>query len=334
MAYYNDPLRRASMGGGNQYLPTSNPLASQGMGFPGGPQPSFSGVPRMATQPVNLMGGQPYTQPQYIPQAAQQTATGYGTSPAAQYLAATQAAAAQQAGMMGQNPYASAQAGMGGGAMPMDGAVNGTFPAQAAHSFPGTSGQYYGGHGQHGDFLPPNLDHHRSRKNKKSRIRKIVEELLAGGAGVAAAHFEEKKHRRGRSNSDLPPNAPNVEHAPRGSAPGYLHPKGHFVPGAIDDLANHFLHKKGNMAPEGAQPGFLHSAGHFVPLAIEGLVAEFAHTLHSGHRRGRGRSHTPTTQGHHATRGSSSTSSSGSDYSDSDSDSASEYEGGHHRTGR
>jgi len=279
------------------------------------------------------MAGQPYMQPQYIPQMAPQTAAGYGASPAAQYLAATQAAAAQQAGMMGQNPYEPTHPGMGGGGMSVPGAPNATIPAPAAHSYPGASGQYYGGQGQHGDILPPHR-HRPSRKKGKSRIRKIVEELLASGAGLAAIHHEEKKHRRSRANSESPPNAPNVEHPPRGSAPGYLHPKGHFVPGAIDDLANHFKHNKGDMAPEGSQPGFLHSGGHFVPLAIDALVAEFAHTLLQEHRRRRARSQTPPRHGHHGPRSASSTSSSESDYSESDSDTGSEGEEEHGRTRR
>ncbi len=332
MSYYNDPLRRATLpqtqiasplAGGSQYLPTSDPLISQGIGFPGGPRSSFPGVPRVATHPAQLMAGQSYMQPQYIPQTVPQTAAGYGTSPAAQYIAATQAAAAQQAGMMGQNPYGSTHPGMVGGGMPVPAVPNATLPAQGAHSYPGTSGQYYGGQGQHGDILPPH--HHRHRhKKRKSRIRKIVEELLAGGAGIAAAHHEEKKHRRGHATGESPPNAPNVERPPRGSAPGFLHPKGHFVPAAIDDLANHFKHKKGDLAPEGSQPGYLHSGGHFVPLAIDALVAAFAHTLLKDHRHRRGRSHTPTRHGHHGSRSPSSTSSSGSDYSDSESDTGSE----------
>ena len=341
MAYYNDPRRTAipqiqpgaGIPGSSPYLqiPDSSALASQGLGFAGGARNSFSGIPRAATFPAHSMAGQQYLQPQYLPQAAPQTAAGYGTSPAAQYIAATQAAAAQQAGLVGQNPYAASQPGMAGTGVPVPGAHS-SFPG--AHSFPGTSGQYYGGQGQYGDVLPPHQQHHRhGRKHKKSRIRKIVEEILAGGAGVAAAHYEEKKHRRSRANSETTPNAPNVEHPPKGSAPGFLHPKGHFVPGAIDDLADHFLHKKGNIAPEGSQPGYLHSGGHFVSMAIEALVAEFAHTILKEHRRHRGRSHTPTGQRHHETRSSNDSSSSGSDYSDSDSDtsSASDEDHGHHR---
>lgn len=342
MAYYNDPHRRTTLpqiqagsplAGGNQYLPTSDPFASQGIGFPGGPRTSFSGVPRVATHPA-LMAGQQYMQPQYIPQTVPQTAPGYGTTPAAQYMAATQAAAAQQAGIMGQNPYEPTHPGMVGGGMSVPGVPNATMQAHAAHSYPGASGQYYGGQGQQGDILPPRHNHHHSRKKGKSRIRKIVEELLAGGGGLAAALHEEKRHRRGRANSESLPSAPNVEHPPRGSAPGFLHPKGHFVPGAIDDLANHFKHKKGDMAPEGSQPGYLHSGGHFVPLAIDALVAEFAHTLLTEHQRRRGRSQTPTRHGHHGTRSDSSTSSSESDYSESESDTTSEREGEYGRSRR
>jgi len=333
MAYYNDPFRRTAIPQGQtgtpvpgtgQYIqaPGSTALGSQGVGFPGGANNSFSGVPRTATLPVHAMAGQPYMQqqPQYMPQAVPQTAAAYGTSPAAQYMAATQAAATQQAGLGGQNPYAAAHPGMGGAGVPLPGAYNAGAAAPGAQSFPGASGQYYGGHEGHGDLLPPQQHHRRhSQKKKKSHIRKIVEELLAGGAGLAAAHHEEKKHSRSRANSSSQPNPPNVAQPPKGAAPGYLHPKGHFVPGAIDDLANHFLHKRGDMAPENSQPGYLHPGGHFVPLAIGALVPAFAHTLSNEHRRHRG----PTERKHQGTRGGSNASSSGSDYSDSDSGSSS-----------
>lgn len=334
MAYFNDPRRTGipqiqtgtPIVGGSQYLqmPDQSPLASQGLGFPGGARHSFSGIPRAATIPVHSIAGQPYMQPQYMPQAAPQTTSTYGTSPAAQYMAATQAAVAQQAEIAGQNPYGAGQPGMVGAGVPMPGAFDPATAAPGAHSFPGISSQYYGDHGRHEDILPPHHHHHHQpgRKKKKSRIRKIVEELLAGSVGLAAAHHEEKKHRRSRANSETPPNAPNVEHPPRGSAPGFLHPKGHFVPGAIDDLADHFLHRKGDLAPEGSKPGYLHPGGHFVPIAIEALVAEFAHTLVKERRRHRGRSHTPTGHRRHETR--SAPSSSESDYSESDSDTSSE----------
>lgn len=329
----------AGIPGSTPYLqiPDSPALASQGLGFAGGARNSFSGIPRAATFPAHSMAGQQYMQPQYMSQAAPQTAGAYGTSPAAQYIAATQAAAAQQAGVVGQNPYATAQPGMAGTGVPVPGASNTGAPVLGAHSFPGASGQYYGGLGQYGDVLPPHHHYHRhGRKSKKSRIRKIIEEILAGGAGIAASHHVEKKHRRSRANSETPPNAPNVERPPRGSAPGFLHPKGHFVPGAIDDLADHFLHKKRNIAPEGSQPGYLHSGGHFVPMAIEALVAEFAHTLLEAHRRHRGRSHTPLGHRHHETRSSNDSSSSGSDCSGSDSDtsSGSDEDHGRHRQSR
>ena len=349
MAFYPDPLRRTGfpqiqtgtpISSGGQYLqvPESQAPASQALGFPGGVRGSYSGISRAATFPAqHSMAGQQYMQPQYVPQTAPQTAAVYGTSPAAQYIAATQAAAAQQAGLAGHNPYAAAQPGMVGAGVPIPGAYNTGAPAHGAYSYPGTAGQYYGGHAQHGDVLPPphhNRPHHHRRKHKKSRIRKIVEELLAGGAAVAAAHHEEKKHSHNRENSETQqnsPNAPNVEHPPKGAAPGFLHPKGHFVPAAIDDLANHFLHRKGDLAPEGSQPGYLHSGGHFVPLAIEALIGEFAYTLLKEHRRHRGRSHTPVGRRHHDTRSADSSSENGSDYSDSGSETSSSSDGNYRR---
>jgi hypothetical protein len=186
-----------------------------------------------------------------------------------------------------------------------------------------------------GEHLPSNR--HNSGRKKKSTIRKIVEELLYGTAGIAAANHLGKEHRRGRTNSTS--GVPPDQKPPKGSALGFLHPQGHFVPSALDYMVDHFVHgnKERNLAPEGAKPGFLHPGGHFVPMAMEGLVAEFAHTLieprHRRHRstsRGRSPLNKPG-----AVRGSSA--SSESDYSDSDgsdysSDDEEDY-GRHGRTG-
>lgn len=318
------------------------------------------------TAPVPLGAGQPYAQPPYMPQMAPQTASAYGTSPAAQYIAATQAAAAQPGlgggqvpGVPGATPipgtvpyahhgaaaynpqtaYAQGQPGTtGAGAVPVPGMSGSPAPGMA-HSYPGTSGQYGYGHQGHmgGGEQIPSQHHHHGRRKKKSQIRKIVEELLFGAAGLATANHVGKEHRRSRTNSTS--GVPPDQKPPKGSALGFLHPQGHFVPSALDYMVDHFVHgnKERNLAPEGAKPGYLHPGGHFVPMAMEALVAEFAHTLiEHRHRRHRSHSRGRSPLGKSAgVRGSSS--SSGSDYSDSDgsdySSDSEEERGRHGRSG-
>jgi hypothetical protein len=381
MSYY-DPhgQRRLSqlqtaqqMAGAGQYMGMqgSPTLGGQGLGSYG------RGAARNPYQqtPGQLGAGQQYPQSPYMPQVSAQVSpqagSAYGTSPAAQYIAATHAAAAQSGLATGQVPgvtgatpipgtmpytqpgagtynpqpaYAQGQPGIPTtGGVPVPGMTGGQTPGMA-HSYPGTSGQYgYGHQGHHGlgDHIP---SQHHNRGKKKSKIRKIVEELLYGTAGIAATNHLAKDHRRSRTNSSVGSGAgvPPDQKPPRGSALGFLHPQGHFVPSALDYMVDHFVHgkKERNLAPEGAKPGFLHPGGHFVPMAMDGLVAEFAHTLIEHHRHGRGshsRGGNPLGQTAPGTGARHPSSSSDSEYSDSDesdysSDEGEEY-GRHGRTG-
>jgi hypothetical protein len=351
------------MAGAGQYMGMQGSPTLGGQGLSG----YGRGAGRNPYQPTpgQLGAGQQYPQSPYMPQVSPQSNSAYGTSPAAQYIAATHAAAAQnglatgqvpgvsgampipgsmpyaQPGATAYNPqqaFAQGQPGMPStGDVPIPGMTGSPAPGMA-HSYPGASGQYGAGLGDH---IP---SHHHSRSKKKSKIRKIVEELLYGTAGVAAANHLSKDHRRSRTNSAAGSGAgvPPDQKPPRGSALGFLHPQGHFVPSALDYMVDHFVHgkKERNLAPEGAKPGYLHPGGHFVPMAMDALVAEFAHTLIGHHHHGR-RSHSrgrsPLGQSasgagaRHASSSSNSeyTDSSGSDYS---SDEGEEY-GRHGRTG-
>ena len=343
MAYY-DPLagrrvpsiQTAPMiaGAGSQFAQSPTVMGGQTLGAT---PASMYGTPRAMTHPTLAAStGQPYGQQPYIPQVAPQASAVYGTSPAAQYLAATQAAgaglAAGQQVAPGMGPQAGAgsfnqaptapygvqgQPGMAGAGVPIP--PNVASPAQA-HSYPGAQGAQYGyNYSDDGDHFP-----HRRRKErkKKSRVRKILEDLLAGTALAALAEKVDQHHEHARridkegrteNRSDNPStNDPNLaadpatRYPPKGSALGFLHPKGHFVPSALDYMIEHFIrgNKARNLAPEGARPGYLHPGGHFVPMGMEGLIQEFKHTLLAGHER----------HGRH--RGSSSSEYSDSEYSD------------------
>lgn len=266
------------------------------------PPNPYYGTPRMTYPTHQLATTQPYVQQPQAPQVQ----SIYGTSPAAQYIAATQAAGAQQ-GVANQPPPLAPQTALAGqpgvvpnvapphlsqppyqgsyaqdqypGGMPIPGANQPRPPTGMSHSYPGASGGYpnaqnpqYG----NGDHLPPRRD--RKKKKKRSKIKKLLEEALYGGAGAAAGAAT---HRLGRDNFHSSPEAP-----PKGSALGFLHPNGHFVPSALDYMIEHFIHGKRerNLAPEGSKPGFLHPGGHFVPTPMENLIEHFKHTL--GHERG------------------------------------------------
>lgn len=338
MAYY-DPLtgqRRLSnlqttpamAGAGSQYVQSPNMMGGQPLGAT---PASLYGTPRTLAHPsLAAAAGQPYGQQQYIPQVAPQPSSLYGTSPAAQYIAATNAAGAglnggqpvalamapgiapgmaAQAGTTQFNqapgaPYGmQAQQGMGGVGIPIP--PNAATTGQA-NSYPG-GGQYGYNYNDNGDHFP----HRRRReRKKKSRLRRILEDLLAGTAlaGVAGKIEEHHQHahrmdreRRSENRSDTTqPNEPNVatdpttnQRPPKGSALGFLHTQGHFVPSALDYMIEHFVrgNKERQLAPDGARTGYLHPSGHFVPMGMEGLIQEFKYTLlgehgHRGRHRG------------------------------------------------
>ena len=326
-------------GAGAQYAQSPTTMGGQTLG---GAPASVYGVPRTVTHPslAAAAAGQPYGQQQFIPQAAPQASSVYGTSPAAQYIAATHAASGLGGGQPGVpgmaphpagaapfNPVAAAQYGMqgqqgmgAGTGVPIPPNV-GT-PGQA-HSYPGTGGGQYGYNYQdNGDHLP---HHDRRDRKKKSRTRRILEELLAGTTLAYLTEKIEHRHDHARRNdnerrsenrnetvSGGAPNDPNVatnaatQPPPKGAALGFLHPQGHFVPSALDYMIEHFVrgNKDRGLAPEGARTGYLHPGGHFVPMGMEGLIQEFKHTLLGEHER----------RGRH--RGSSSSDRSDSEYSD------------------
>lgn len=310
-------------------------LGGQTLG--GAPIPPF-GAHRGMTYPAHLAAAnQQYAQQQYMNQVPSQAAPMYGNSPAAQYIAATHAAGAQAGLPGGQvapglagaapaggqfnqsaiNPYSTqGQPGLPAtGGLPVPGAANAGMPAAGAHSYPGAYG-----YGHHGDYDSP----HRGRKKKKSKVRKILEDLLAGTAAAKLAEHERDKHHRRHDNNN--PAEPPSQTPPRGSALGFLHPQGHFVPSALDYMIAHFIHgnKDRNLAPEGARTGYLHPGGHFVPMSMERLIEEFKHTLvdRPGHHSRRHRS-----PHDHAAHSRDVSSSSGSEYTDSDdSDTSSETE--------
>jgi len=291
MAYF-DPLRQAqipqnpSLGATQQYMQMSVPpiLPGQTTALVGASPPPIHGRQRVVPRIVNA----PYMPPQIM---GQQPA--YSTSQAAQYIAGTPGmqpgpqvnpmAAGQYAqpsapgyapqAYPGQAPMAQA-----GVPIPGAGAQNG---GATSYSYPGTATPY--SHGHHEGHFPGG--HHHRRRKRKSKLRKILEELLEGSVGIAAANYLHNRHDR--QQGDNP-----VASAPRGSALGFLHPQGHFVPRPLEDMIDHFVHgrRDRDVAPEGSKPGYLHPGGHFVPMPIEHLIDEFKWTL-LHNRGGSGRRH-------------------------------------------
>ena len=284
--YYHNPLGPQQGGGGGIYG------AARAMGgYPVAAQAPLD--PRYAPQPMIPQTG--------IPQYA-------GQNP---YLA-TQQAAAQQPGLAApqlghpgvagayQNPYAAqTHPGMAAGAVPIPGVpgatqqLPGQYPATQQTAPYGQSPQtvpqgHSPHHSEHPDeAVPPHR--HRHGKKKKSKTHKFLEDLLAGGAGVAVLEEIEKHFKEKKDAANLP-NNPEQAPPPKGAAPGYLHPKGHFVPMHLEDMIQHFVHgnykgDENHPTPEaGSQTGYLHPGGHFVPLGMAALVAGFKHTLNK-HRK-------------------------------------------------
>ena len=359
MTYY-DPLRGRprlpflqttvpSMAGtGSPYMRIpESPVVMTGHLLGAQPVPGF-GSPRAMSFSSNMApANQQFAQQPFANQVPTQPTSTYGTSPAAQYIAATQAASAQ-ANMPGGQPITGIAGGIPtaathysqpptspynsqgvpsisiGGGVPIPGTGNQTTPTAGPHSYPGASAQYgYSNQPGMGDYLSPR----RSKKKKKSKVRRILEELLAGTATTVAAENILNKKNQKRKND---PVATTSQRPPKGSALGFLHPKGHFVPSALDYMIEHFIHgkKERNLAPEGARTGYLHPGGHFVPMSMEELIEEFKYTLLGHHKRRHsphGRSTARSRDGHVS-------SSSESEYSDSDdSDTSSEHSA--HRVG-
>jgi len=184
---------------------------------------------------------------------------------------------------------------------PMDqGVASGTTPGAAAAGAstrpPNTTGA--------DQYAQPNehLRHHSHHRDEHHRIRDILRDLLAGTALAAIAeHHHRKKHRDASPDKTVNPQQPPSQqplpvppHVPHGSALGFLHPKGHFVPASLENMIEHFIqgHKEKGIAPDGARPGYLHTGGHFIPAGMEHLIQEFKHTLLYGpgsrhHRTGK-----------------------------------------------
>ena len=354
---YNDPFRgrpRLSAlhipppvpGTGSTYiLMPESPTVMTGHPHGALPVPQF-GAPRAMSYPSNIAAAnQQFAQQPFANQVPVQPTAIYGTSPAAQYIAATQAASAQ-AGMVGGQPVTGrpgafpaaaphynqqppspynaqgvpAMAPAGG--LPVPGMANPGIPTAGAHSYPGASSQYGSGNQPGmGDYLSP---HRSKKKRRKSKVRRMLEALLAGTAATTAAEHSQK----GENN----PAAPSASRPPKGSALGFLHPQGHFVPSALDYMIEHFIrgNKERNLAPEGARTGYLHPSGYFVPMSMEGLIEEFQYTLLD--RRGRDkRRHSPHNRSTARNRDGHVASSSDSEDTDSDdSDTSSEHS--QHRT--
>ena len=150
-------------------------------------------------------------------------------------------------------------------------------------------------------YTPPSERHHRHshhRDDEHHKIRDILRDLLAGTALAAIGeHHHRKKHRDASPSKTVDPQQPLSQqppppHAPHGSALGFLHPKGHFVPASLENMIEYFVHgnKEKGIAPDGARPGYLHTGGHFIPAGMEHLIEEFKHTLLYGpgarHNRG------------------------------------------------
>lgn len=281
---------------------------------------------------------QQYSQQEYPNRIPPQTAPIIGNSPAAQYIASTQGTAAQPRFAGGQtvpdfaatapaaaptqynqplgNDYVQAQPEIPtGGGLPVPGAADaGVPPSGVAHSYP----EAYGSN-RHDDYP----SRHLSSRKRKNKVRKILEELLVGGAAPGIAKHERRRHQRRESNSNDPP---PIQRPPRGSALGFLHPDGHFVPSALDHMIDHFINGKNrNLAPEGAKTGYLHTGGHFISMGMSGLIKEFKYTLLDRHQRDSRRRR--SSHGHTAPRSrdigvSSSSSSEDTDSDDSDSTSS------------
>lgn len=275
-----------------QYLSVAvPPMVPTGPAVTGLPVPLYGNHSTLAN-PGYLSAGQQYVQPQYVPQVPPQAPNAYGNSHAAHYMAAVQAAEADLAndqnrpsvsgsvplaggGQFGQPPTTPYNVPGYQGTATAGISVPGATPTgqRMAHSYPGAPNQYGYGDGM-GDFIPPRRS---KKKRKKHNVDRLLEELLAGTALAATVKHANKQRRRGSATSaDLP-----ARQAPHGSALGFMHPKGHFVPGALDDMIDHFVHGKRDkdLAPEGAKTGYLHPKGYFVPMNMEGLVQEFKHTL-------------------------------------------------------
>jgi hypothetical protein len=191
------------------------------------------------------------------------------------------------------------------------------------------------GHGpHHGGHILGDEQHHGRRPKRKSKLRKILEELLEGSAGITAASYLHHRHDQeehpSQSQSRPPP-------APQGSALGFLHPEGHFVPRSLEDMIDHFVHgkKEKDIAPDGSKPGYLHPGSHFVPAPIEHLIDQFKWTLldrHGSHGRRRKSRHGGTS-GRRNISGSESDSEYYSDATDGTTASSS-TDSGHRRHGR
>jgi len=309
MAYY-DPKQNLlqlnqTLGTAGQY-PQMTALPGQTTSLVGASQPPVHGRQRIIPQVVNA----PYASA--MPQlGVPPTAAAYSTSPAAQYIAGIQPGVAagygagvpqvapgqypgQIPGGYPSQPYPGQPAMPGAGAgVPIPGAGAGVPPnaAGGSYSYPGANPCGYGQSPQHGAAQGDHHHHHHGhRRKRKSKLRKILEELLAGSGGIAVANYLENRHHK--RDSELQPGAPpnaNVSHAPKGSALGFLHPQGHFVPRSLEEMIDHFVHgrREKDVAPEGAKPGYLHPGGHFIPTPIEHLIDDFKWTLldHHGNRR-------------------------------------------------
>ena len=354
MTYY-DPLRArrrlsslqptpyiAGTGGPYMRMPEFPPLMS-GQPLGAQPIPQF-GTPRAVGFPPHVAApNQQFAQQPFANQVPAQAGSIHGTSPAAQYMAATEAAG-NQSGMAGgqpvtgppgmfppaaayynqqpANPYnpQGVPAMAAGGAAPIPGMGTQGIPPQGAQSYPGASSQY--GYGN-----PPGMgDSHRDKKKKKkkSKVRRLLKQLLAGTAAATAGGHSHNKQNEGRETD---PPAPPAERPPKGSALGFLHTQGHFVPSALDYMIEHFIHgnKERNLAPEGAKTGYLHPSGHFVPMNMERLIEEFKYTL-LDRRRSHKRRHSPHNRSAPRSRDGHVSSSTDSESTDSDdSDTSSEH---------
>ena len=356
MTYY-DPLhgrQRLSslqitppMAGSSQpyVLMPESPTVMSGHPLGAPPVPQF-GTPRAMSYVSNRApANQQFVQQPFANQAPAQPTSTLGTSPAAQYIAATQAASAQ-AGMAGGEPiigrtgtfpaaaahYNQQQSPpynvqgvpemVASGGLPVPSMGNPGISTAGAHSYPGTSSQYgYSNQPGTGDYLSPRSS---KKKTSKSKVHKKLEKLLAGAPATAIAGHSHNKHSQKREND---PAVPRAQRPPKGSALGFLHPQGHFVPSALDYMIQHFIHgnKERNLAPEGAKTGYLHPGGYFVQMSMEGLIEEFKYTL-LDRRRHRKRRHSPHARSTARSVDSHVSSSDDSEYSDSDdSDTSSEH---------
>jgi hypothetical protein len=293
--YYQNPLAAQQLGAGGIYG------APRGMGYPVAAQLAPTD-PRYALQPM-------------IPQTGIPSHAGLNPYLANQQAATQSGLGAPQLGHPGvagayQHPYAAqTHPGMAAGTVPIPGAAGatqelpGSYPAGQQQTSPyGQNPQTVPqGYSPHHHFEHPAEDavppyRHRKERKKKSKSRKFFEDLLYGGAGAALLEEIEKHHKdkmAARQEQNIPNNpeeAPRHDKPPKGAAPGYLHPKGHFVPMHLEDMIQHFVHgnhkgDENHPTPEsGAQTGYLHPGGHFVPLGMAALATGFKHTLNK-HRK-------------------------------------------------